>query len=279
MGSLPAGAIGAPRDTNDLLGTPPARYATQVALFDAPLNGLPDVKVNIGILGVQLLQTSGAVPFVTNKKAQIVNLLELQNHSQNFDGQAPGGQYTGVRVLIDPTSSNVAIGNFRLPIVWGTPGHPTTSPVVAVDFPCAFTLSALNKLLSGDMKIALDFNVMQSVRFANGVIYVQPSVSAASMAAQLKGSVRNLAGKPVSSATVLAVDASGRVINSTATLNDGSFVIHALPPGVYAIEVKNQYVSASGETYTAVGADPGAAPTAAVILSPNDNVDLDALTD
>ncbi len=279
VGSLPAGAIGAPRDANDILGSPPAKYPMQVALFDAPLTGFQNVKVNIGILGVQLLQSSGAVPFVTNPKADVVNLLELQSHSEDFNGQAPGGQYAGVRMLIDPTSSNVTIGNFRLPIVWGSPGNPTTSPVVAVDFPCSFTLSAANQLLGGTAKVTLDFNVMQSVRFVNGTIYVQPSVTAASMAAQLRGVVRNQAGKAVSNATVLALDASGRVVNSTVTLNDGSFALHALPPGLYAITVKNQYVTSAGETITAVNADAGAAPTAYVILSPQDNVNLGALTD
>ena len=251
----------------------------QVALYDAPITGFSNVKVNIGILGVQLLQSSGATPFVTNQTPDVVNLLALQSRSQDFNGQAPGGQYSGIRMLIDPKTSYVSIGTWRFPIVWGSPGNPTTSPVVAVDFPCAFTVGAANQLVSGTAKVTLDFNVMQSVRFVNGTIYVQPSVAAASMAATVRGLVHNQAGKAVSNATVLALDSSGRVVNSTATLADGSFVIHALPPGLYAIVVKNQYVTSAGETVTSVNADAGAAPTAYVILSPQDNVNLGTLTD
>ena len=134
-------------------------------------------------------------------------------------------------------------------------------------------------MLQGGAKVTLDFNVMQSVRYMNGAIYVQPSVTAANMAAQVQGKLENAAGKPVSSATVLAVDASGKTVNSTVTANDGKFVIHALPPGMYTIQVKNSYVTSAGETITAANADSGAAPSAFVVLSPEDDLELDTLVD
>jgi hypothetical protein len=275
LGTIPAES-GAPRTTNDIIGGAPSARL-RAMLFDAPIAGMSGVKVNIGIDGLQLVSSTGrAVPFVTNAKPDVVNLLDLQSHSEDFDGTAPLGVYSAVRMLIDSASSNVTIGKMTIPVIWGTPRNPTSAPVVAVDFPCTFALTGLP---GPPPQISMDFNVLHSVKFANGTIYIQPSVSAAGAAAQVAGTVQNQAGKPVSSAAVLAVDALGHVVNSTVTASNGSYTIHALPAGIYSIQVKNSYVTAVGDTITAVGADAGAAPSATAILAPNDNVHLPALVD
>ncbi|HYW52487.1 MAG TPA: carboxypeptidase regulatory-like domain-containing protein [Dongiaceae bacterium] len=277
MSSAVPGAAGdAPRGTQDFLGGAPAAKI-QIALFDAPLTGMPGVKVNVALAGVQLLTSTGTVPFVSYAQPQVVNLIDLQKSPLTFDGTAPGGRYAGVRLLIDSAHSNVVIGATTIPIVWGTPGNPTASPVIAVDFNVAF---AAGTLLSGDAtKLTLDFNVMQSVRFANGTIYVQPSVTAANAAGQVAGTIKNRAGKPVANASVLATDLTGHVVNVTASGSDGTFALHALPPGAYTIAVKNSYVTASGETITATGNDAGATPSKLVVLSPEDSLQLDSLVD
>ena len=275
--AVPGAAGGAPRETQDFLGGAPAAKL-KISLFDAPLTGMPGVKVNVALAGVQLLSSTGTVPFISYAQPKIVNLIDLQNSPLTFDGTAPGGQYAGVRLLIDSAHSNVTVGSMTIPIVWGTPGHATTSPVIAVDFNVAFTAGTLLNL-NATTKLALDFNVMQSVRFANGTIYVQPSVTAANAAAQVTGTIKNRAGKPVASASVLATDLSGHVVNVTATGSDGKFALHALPPGAYTIAVQNAYVTASGETITAAGNDAGAAPSQFVVLSPEDNLQLDSLVD
>ncbi len=276
--SLVPGAAAGTRDTQDFLGGAPAARIN-IALFDAPLHNLPGVKVNIALAGVQLLTNSGTVPFVTYGQPQLINLIDLQKNALTFSANAPSGQYTGVRMLIESAHSNVTIGNMTIPIVWGTPGHPTTSPVIAVDFNVAF---GAGKLVNGNNRpttITLDFNVMQSVKFANGTIYVQPSVTAANAAAEVDGTIRNRAGKPVTNASVLAMDLTGHLINVTATGSDGTFALHALPPGAYTIVVKNSYVTASGETNTASGNDAGAAPSQLVVLSPEDKLQLNSLVD
>ncbi|HWT06715.1 MAG TPA: carboxypeptidase regulatory-like domain-containing protein [Xanthomonadales bacterium] len=268
----------APRETQDFLGGAPTAKV-RIALFDAPLTNMPGVKVNVALAGVQLLTSTGALPFVSYNQPNVVNLIDLQHNALTFDGTAPAGPYTGVRLLIESAHSNVVIGNMTIPIVWGTPGHPTTAPVIAVDFNVAF---AAGKLLNGNnapTTITLDFNVMQSVRFANGSIYVQPSVTAANAAAQVRGLIKNAAGRAVANASVLATDLTGHVINVTATSSDGRFTLHALPAGAYTITVKNSYVTASGETITATGNDAGAAPSRLVVLSPEDQLELDSLVD
>jgi hypothetical protein len=274
--TLPSESGSAPRATNEILGgAPSARMA--LMLYDAPITGMPGLKINIGIDGWQLVSATGtAVPFVTNGGPDIVNLLDLQHAPKNYTGTAPLGLYSAARLLVDTKTSNVKIGNLTIPILWGTPGKVTTAPVIAVDFPCTFAVTGLP---GPGPQISLDFNVLHSVKFANGAIYVQPVVAAANAAAQIAGRVVNKAGTPVGSAAVLALDPLGRVVNSTATGSDGNYVLHALPAGVYSIQVRNSFVTASGETLTAVGADAGAAPSTSAILTPNDTEQLPALVD
>jgi len=278
LSGLPAGSGSSFKTPSDVLGAPPMlKSPLKVSLFDAPVTGIPEIKINIGIDAVQLVNSGGtAVPYVTNAKPDVVNLLDLQNHSEDFDGTAPVGMYSAVRILIDPKTTNVTIGKFVIPILWGTAAQPLTSSVVAVDFPCTFVLSALP---GPPPHVTLDFNVLRSVKFANGAIYVQPSVSAASSAAQVKGHVKNAAGKNVANATVLALDALGNVVNNTVTGSDGSFQLHALAAGIYTIQVRNSYVTPLGETITASGNDAGAAPSIPTVLGPNDNLDLHDITD
>ena len=133
LGTIPSESSGAPRTTNDILGGAPAAKL-KLKLFDAPVTGMPGLKVNIGIDGLQLVTVTGsAVPFVTNSKPDVVNLLDLQSQSRDFEGTAPIRAHRAVRMLVDFASSNVTIGKMTIPIIWGTPGHPTTAPVVAID--------------------------------------------------------------------------------------------------------------------------------------------------
>jgi hypothetical protein len=158
--AVPGGPAGAPRETQDFLGGSP-NAKISIALYDAPLANMPGVKVNVALAGVQLLTSKDALPFVTYSQPQIVNLIDLRHNAMMFDGTAPSGQYTGVRLLIDSAHSNVTLGSMTIPIVWGTPGHPSTSPVIAVDFSVAFAAGGLLNGTTAMTKLALDFNVMQ----------------------------------------------------------------------------------------------------------------------
>jgi Carboxypeptidase regulatory-like domain/Domain of unknown function (DUF4382) len=276
LSAVPSDATLAMRSPTDLIGSPPMAKL-RISLFDAPIANLPDVKFNIGIDGVQLIAANGtAVPYDTETKPKIVNLLDLQTHSQDFNGNAPAGGYSGVRLLIDTSSTSLTIGKFTIPIVWGTKAKPIGGSMLAIDFPCNFLLTGVKDALAN---VALDFNVLHSVSFSGNTIYVQPNVVAASAPAEIDGTVHNAAGKPVTNAVVLAVDALGHVANSTVTANDGKYTLHAIPAGFYTIQVKNSYVTAQGNTITAAGADAGAAPSTPAVVSPNDKLELPVIVD
>ena len=262
----------------DVLGGAPSMRSLKIALFDAPLANAPGAKVNIALDGIQLLAGGNAIPFSTNAQAQVVNLLDLQDHSLDFDGKAPAGVYSGVRFVINTAGSNVVIGGMTIPIVWGTPRRPVVGPVVAVDISVPFAVLP-NGDEHGGTSVDLDFNVMQSVRFVRGTIYIQPSVSGAASAAKISGNVASASGTPVAGAAVVAMDPLGHVVNVTATRTDGSYTLHALPPGFYTIAVRNTYLTASGETLTASGNDANAAPSQRIVLSPHDDLHLGTLTD
>jgi hypothetical protein len=274
--AFPSGEASSLKTPLELTGGPPSVHL-QVSLFDAPVNGIPDLKINMGIDAVQLVRSDGtAVPYVTNPHPDVVNLLTLQTGSKDFDGNAPAGTYGAVRLLIDPATTNVTIGKFTIPILWGTAAQPLTGSVIAIDFPCTYVLSALP---GPPPHITLDFNVLRSVKFANGAIYVQPAVVAANGSARVQGHVKNAAGKPVANATVLAVDPLGHVVNNTLTATDGSFQLHALAAGIYTIRVQNAWTTPFGDTITASGADANAAPAIPAVLGPSDNLDLHDITD
>lgn len=274
--ALPTGASSSFKTPSDILGAPPL-LRTTVSLFDAPLTGLSGISVNMGIEAVQLVTPNGtAVPFVTNAQPDVVNLLDLQTHSEDFTGSAAAGTYSAVRLLIDPSTTNVKFDGFTIPILWGTAAQPVTTSVITVDFPGTFIIGSGAGV---PPSITLDFNLLRSAKFANGAIYLQPSVSAASSAAQVMGNVHNRAGKPVVNASIIVVDAFGRVVNNTVTDANGTFTLRALPAGSYTLRVQNSYVTPLGDTITASNADKNGASSIPLVLAPNANVSLNSIRD
>ncbi|HTU63295.1 MAG TPA: carboxypeptidase-like regulatory domain-containing protein, partial [Polyangiales bacterium] len=69
------------------------------------------------------------------------------------------------------------------------------------------------------------------------------------------GTVQNSSGGPVSGATVVALDASGNVANTTNTDQNGNFTLHTISAGTYQLEIYNTYTTAVGQTNTASGND------------------------
>src|SRR5579884_1615804 len=68
LSALPTGSGSSLKTPSDVLGgTPMMLSKLQVSLFDAPVNGIPGIKVNMGIDAVQVVKPDGsAAAFVTN---------------------------------------------------------------------------------------------------------------------------------------------------------------------------------------------------------------------
>lgn len=294
--SLPAvstsalpGSTGGTRGASDLLGAAPLKpKKLLVSLFDAPLPG--NLAINIAIDGVQLLNGNTVTDWESFSSPDVVDLLQLQSSSHDFNDYAPDGKYTGLRMLVDPVASNVTINGMNIPLVWGVSSTTSantrigggTTAAIPIDFKVNFTVggTAAGASNNGNTHLALDFNVLQSVKFQNGAIYITPSTSAAENPGDVKGSVLNLAGKGVGNATVTLANLNGVVVNVTSTAGNGKFDLHAVPPGTYNITVQNTYMSKSGNAVSASGFDAGVTPpSTTVTVGPEQKLQLDPLTD
>ena len=281
---LPGG--GGTRGASDLLGSAPlAPKKLLISLFDAPLpNG--SLAINVAIDGVQLLNGNAVTDWESFSSPDVVNLLDLQSSSHDFDDYAPSGSYTGVRFLINPLGSSVTLDGLSIPIVWGVSSvsSPNASGAadIPVDFNVKFTIGgqAAGATNNGNTHLALDFNVLQSVSFQNGAIYITPVTSAAEKPGQLKGKVLNRKGKGVGNATVIIANPDGVIVNVTTTHADGSYQLNAIPPGTYNLTVQNSYISKAGTSVAAKGFDAGAKPpSASVTVAPEQHLQLGNLID
>lgn len=268
------------RKPHDILGGTPS-FSLSLMLFDAPLIGATaaNSQFNAGILGVDAIDANGdSWQLIANDTPQVVNLLELQTTSlQLGSGALPAGTYPSVQLLLDPATTTVTYGGQTYPVVFSDPNHPWWDPtqtVEAVTIP--LTVSGNGGELIG---ATLDFNVFQSANLDNGVVYLTPTVAGGVASPTINGSVVNQAGAPVSNATVIATDSSGKVANTAPTAADGTYHIRGINPGGYTISVANTYTTNAGVTVSATGADDGAAPSTYVVLGPNSQTSLPALRD
>ena len=267
---------GAGRGPLDVLGGPPS-FRLKLALFDAPLAGAS--AFDAGILGVDAIDADGnSWQLVGNEIPQVVNLLALQQQPLDLGaGDLPAGAYPSVQLLLDPATTTVTQNGQTYPVRFTQPDHPwwdTSQTIQAVSVPLRVTGGA------GDaLEATLDFNVFQSTNLRDGIVYLTPTVAGGLGSPAIGGSVVNAAGAPVADATVIATDGRGVVANTAVTAADGSFRIRAIGPGGYTVSVSNAFTTNAGVTLTAAGNDPGASPSAYVVVGPNSQVTLPALHD
>jgi hypothetical protein len=268
------------RNVQDVSGTAP-RFDMAFALFDAPLTGVTgsNAKFNAGILGVDAIDTNGDSWQLTGSSTpQVVNLFDLQTTALNLgSGSLPVGSYTSVQLLLDPATTTLSYKGHTYPVYFVTSDHPWWDPtqtVEVVSIPLAVS-GAEGQSLSA----TLDFNVFQSATLRRGAVYLTPTVAAGLGQPTISGTVANAAGSPVSSATIVATDANGKVANVTATRADGSFDLRGINAGTYTVSVLNTFVTNAGDTVTASGASAANGPSRSVIVGPNSKVQLGTLQD
>jgi hypothetical protein len=259
------------RVPKDLIG---GVFGLLLDLLDAPFVDGDNAQVNLALVGINVLSNGVATPVVVNSTEVMVNLLSLQTVAQQYAANLPAGSYDTLQLVVDPSNSNVVFDGVTYPVQFGSlPNDPTS--YVGIDAPATFTA-----VDASNVSVTADFNVLESVAIQNSVAQIDPQLVIATNASDVTGSVVNAAGGPVANAVILALDANGNILNSTVTGDDGSFTLEALAAGSATIVVQNSYVSASGETVAATGADAGAAPAPLPLAVPGGNtINIGSLTD
>lgn len=267
------------RTVKDFLGG----LDTSLSLLDAPLIGVSsaNAQFNVGILGVDLIDQNGDSWQLTGGSTpQVVNLLALQTTANAFNlgaGNVPAGTYPSAQLLLDPATTSLTYNGQTYPVNFVTPDHPWWDPTQTVE------VVTVPLVISGtdgqSVSATLDFNLFQSADLSNGVVSLTPTVAAGFGQPTINGTVVNAAGAPVSNATIVATDSNGNVANVTASGADGTFQLHGINAGGYTLSVVNSFVTNAGDTVTASGADPGAAPSQYVTVGPNSQVQLGSLQD
>lgn len=268
------------KSTTDVLGGAPG-FRMMLDLFDAPLIGATtaNAKFNAGILGVDAIDSIGdSWQLIAYSSPQIVNLLALQDTSLHLGtGSLPAGTYPAMQLLLDPATTTVTWEGQTYPVVFVDSNHPWWDPAQTVEA-VRIALNVNGK--DGDsIGATLDFNVFQSANLSNGIVYLTPTIAAGIGQPTIAGTVVNAAGLPVANATIVATDALGAVANTTVTNADGTFHVRGINPGSYTVSVLNAFTTNAGVTVTSSGSDPGAAPTARVVVGPNSQVNLGTLID
>ncbi|HTW85155.1 MAG TPA: DUF4382 domain-containing protein [Candidatus Sulfotelmatobacter sp.] len=245
-----------------------------VDLLDAPLaDGGNDAQVNIGLVGINALSNGVATPIVANQTPQVVNLLALQSTAEQYAASLPAGSYDTLQLVVDPTTSSVVYQGQTYPVQFGSLTSDPTS-YVGIDAPATFGSDG-----SANITLTADFNVLESVALDGAIANIDPQLVTATNASDVSGTILNAAGLPVSSAVVLALDANGNVLNSTISANDGTFTLHALSAGSATLVVQNAYVSASGESVSADGADATAPSPLPLAIPGGNTINIGSLTD
>ncbi|MBV9439199.1 MAG: carboxypeptidase regulatory-like domain-containing protein [Candidatus Eremiobacteraeota bacterium] len=271
------------RSTSDVLGGAPprSRFAVSLAIWDAPLTAAGG-HVYLGIVGIEARQQSTFTMLASYTSPHVVDLLELQSEPLAVPGTLPAGSYDGIRLLVDPQASRVEVDGRTYPMTFASldGGAASPSSTVAMDSDLAFSVgrnTAADE--GGNLRLGLDVNVLESVAIKDGMAYVRPTMIASEKPGSVHGRVVNERGKPVKSATVIAVGADGAVVNTTVTRADGRFSIHSLNAGNYRLEIRAAYTTAQGVDVHAVGATRDSNQSDTFLLPPGGRVDLGTLID
>ncbi len=274
-----------------------------VLLGDAPpvIGGLIPTSINIGIDAVNVIYQGQIINIATYSTPDVVNIMANAGQPSNVGiGNVYTGNYDHIQFVVDVATSNLVANGTTYPIQFLT-GQATqssvgfgtgTTTVVGNAYTMANSAAAaaaaptpnpnqITMTVGGDFliqgspaaQIQADFNALESLNMnSSGQIVAVPTLvaDASVNVGNVSGTVLNQAGAPVASAVIVALDASGKVANTTNTDANGNFSLHTLDVndggGVYQLVIYNNYTTASGQNLTASGAD---ASTGAFIQGPS----------
>ena len=197
-----------------------------VAWRDAPADEAESVRVTLE--RVEMHGPEGTVTLYEGR--QVHDLLTLVNgvKAQVASREIASGRWEGLRFVLssDETGSHtVTVGGAVHVLSFARPG----AWIVDVAYPVELTADEVTE-------IEVDFNVRLSVYEAAGTWFLDPHLSAVDPTGGggVSGTVRSTTGFLVAGATVSAQQGAWEIL-STRAAADGTFRLHPLPPGPYAI--------------------------------------------
>ena len=238
------------------IGSMPTINAT-VLLTDAPRFG-PGAQVNVSLVGVQVTGADGATYQVASYDSPVlVNVLNYQVSALSLGtANLPNQNYTMLRLTVQASDSSLVAYGVTYPVSYGNydVAHvftPATADVANIDIPISTTNSGTS------ISLLAHYNLIEKVKISEGVANLSSAIAAipSDTAASISGMVVNNAGLAVAQAIVAAVDASGAVVNTALSNDDGTYQLSAMAGGTYTVVVYNNYTSQSGDTFVSNGAD------------------------
>jgi hypothetical protein len=241
-----------------------------ILLTDAPPNigGLTPTAINLGIDSVQVISNGSPVTIATFSTPYIVNVMANPgtDPSSIGIGQIVNAPYSHLSFTVDVASSNVVANGQTYPIqfVLGAASQSSVgagSTSFSSGNSTTITMGVKGGyLINGSPAAAVqaDFNAMESLTMnSSGQIIARPTLFAVpgGTAGDASGTVVNANGGPVAGATIVAINSTGNVANTTNTDQNGNFTLHTVTAGQYQLEVYNTYTTAVGQTNNASGND------------------------
>jgi len=206
-----------------------------VSLTDAPACGFKEVNVTVAKVRVHQSSlasvNSGGWMDITLDPAQKINLLDLNNGVLLNLGEMtlPAGHYTQLRLVLDPNKSGL-FANSVVPV--GGNEQPLVTPSAVQS-----GIKLINEFDVADgqrVDVVLDFNACKSiVKRGNGTYGLKPVIRVVPF---VQNGIRGYVDTGLLASNVMATaQQNGVVLQSTAPMPDGKFILTRLAAGNYDV--------------------------------------------
>lgn len=259
-----------------------------VLLCDAPpqLGNLTPTEIDLGVTSVGVVSNGQVNTIAQYSQPYIVNVLAAQTDPSSIGiGQYFSGTYQAVQFTFDIASSHIVANGSNYPISFVAGSDARSSAGAGSSTTVSVNNTTVTVTVNGNFMIGTspaasiqaDFNALESLAMtSDGSIVSRPTLFAVpyTESGDIEGMVANSSGGAVTGATVVALDASGNVANTTSTDSNGAYHLHTLWAGSYHLVVYNSYTGVSGQTLNA----SGNGNTAQSVSGPTVTVDDQATT-
>ena len=206
-----------------------------VSLTDAPACGFKEVNVTVSKVRVHQSNmasvNSGGWTDITLNPAQKINLLDLNNGVLLNLGETtlPAGHYTQLRLVLDPNKSG-GLANSVIPV--GGTEQPLVTPSAVQS-----GIKLINEFDVADgqrVDLVVDFNACKSiVKRGNGTYGLKPVIRVVPF---VQNGIRGYVDTGLLASNVMVTaQQNGEVMQSTAPMSDGKFILTRLAAGNYDV--------------------------------------------